>query len=359
MYGSCGYLVNRLREAAVVGMYAAATLSAAVTAAATVQAGDRITVGASSVLTDGVLYIAQQKGFFSEQRLDVEIITFDSSPKLIPPLGIGQIDVAGGAASASLYNAVARRINLRIVADKGSTSPGYDYTPLVVRKSLIDSGKVKGYGDLAGLMVAEAGAGTCTASTLNEALKKGGLAYQDVRHTYLPYASQFAAFANGAIDAAVSTEPTVTQIVEAGLGARMRREEFYPDQQVALLLYGDAFIAKRPDAARRFMIAYVKAVRVYNDALMGGRFAGPAAHEVIDILAANTAVRDRSLYSKMVPAGINPDGRVNEASLRKDYEFLKSQGLIPQDVDLAHIIDHQFVDFAVATLRPYRRNESN
>lgn len=356
MYGAPGFRVNWLGGAAVA---AALALAAAVAGSTTAQSAERVSVGTSSVLTDGVLYIAQQKGFFSEQRLDVEIIPFDSSPKLIPPLGIGQIDVAAGAATASLYNAVARKINLRIVADKGSTSPGYDYNPLVVRKSLIDSGRVKGYGDLAGLVVAEAGTGASTASTLNEALKKGGLGYHDIRHTYIPYTSQFAAFTNGAIDAAMSTEPTVTQIVEAGMGVRMRREDFYPDQQVALLLFGGEFIAKRPDVARRFMVAYVKAVRLYNDALKGGRFAGPAADEVVGILAANTVVRDRALYSKMVPAAINPDGRVNELSLARDYAFFKSQGLIPQDIDLAQTIDHQFVDFAINTLGPYRRNESN
>jgi NitT/TauT family transport system substrate-binding protein len=319
------------------------------------QALEKVKVGTSSVVTDGVLYIAAQKGFFKKQQLDVEIIPFDSSPKLIPPLGIGQIDVAAGAATASLYNAVARKINLRIVADKGSAPRHYDYMPLVVRKSLLDSGRFKGYADLAGLVVAEAGAGSSSGSTLNEALRKGGLAYKDVKHTYIPYTSQFAAFTNGAIDAAISTEPTVTQIVESGVAVRMPREEFYPDQQVALLLYSDEFIAKKPDAARRFMVAYVEAVRLYNDALQDGRFAGPAANEVIDILAANTVVRDRTLYPKMVPAGINPDGHVNEASLQKDYAFFKSQGLIPQDVDVKQMVDNQFVDFAVKTLGPYRR----
>ena len=356
MYGFAGFRVNWRRGALRAAIWAALLPCAAMTATAAAEQGQKVNVGTSSVLTDGVLYIARQKGFFSEQHLDVEIIAFNSSPMLIPPLGIGQIDVAAGAATASLYNAVARGINLRIVADKGSTPPHYDYVPLVVRKSLLDSGRVKGYGDLAGLMVAEAGAGSSSGSTLNEALKKGGLAYNDVRHTYIPYTSQFAAFTNGAIDAAISSEPTVTQIIESGMGVRMPREEFYPDQQIAVLLYSEAFVAKRLDAARGFMVAYVKAARVYNDALKDGRFAGPAADEVIDILAANTVVRDRSLYPKMVPAGIDPDGRVNQASLRKDYDFFKSQRLIPQDVDLRQMVDNQFVDFAVKTLGPYRRN---
>ncbi len=90
---------------------------------------------------------------------------------------------------------------------------------------------------------------------------------------------------------------------------RFSQEKVYPHQQVAVLLYGGDFIKKRPEAARKFMLAYVKAARFYNDALADGHFAGKAAPELIDILIRDTNVKDRALYGKMVPNGIDPDGR--------------------------------------------------
>ena len=54
-------------------------------------------------------------------------------------------------------------------------------------------------------------------------------------------------------------------------------DEFYPDQQTAVLLYGDPFIKNRRPVALKFMRAYIRAVRFYNDALADGRLAGPTA----------------------------------------------------------------------------------
>jgi len=43
--------------------------------------------------------------------------------------------------------------------------------------------------------------------------------------------------------------------------------------------FSDHFISSRRDAAERFMRAYLRGVRMYNDALKDGRLAGPKANE--------------------------------------------------------------------------------
>jgi NitT/TauT family transport system substrate-binding protein len=115
------------------------------------QQPDSVKIGVNNVISDIVFYIAQEHGFFTEQNLKVAFIPFDSGPRMIAPLGVGQIDVGAGASSAGLYNAVARGIDVKIVADKGSTPSGYDYMPLIVRKDLVDTGKVRSFADLKGL----------------------------------------------------------------------------------------------------------------------------------------------------------------------------------------------------------------
>ena len=134
----------------------------------------------------------------------VELIAFDSGPRMIAPLGAGQIDIGAGASSAGLYNAVSRGIIVKIVADKGSTPPGYDYMPLIVRKDLVDSGKVKSLADLKGLKLAAAGPGSATNAKLNLALTKGGLRRQDVVELNLSYPQQVAALATKAIDGSIT-----------------------------------------------------------------------------------------------------------------------------------------------------------
>lgn len=317
-------------------------------------AADTVRIGTNNVISDGPLFIANRKGFFARQGIEVQFITFDSGPKMVAPLGIGQIDVGAGASSSGLFNAVARGIAIKIVADKGSNAPGYSYTPLLVRKALVDGGEFKSLKDLKGRKVAEAGQGGSPGSIVNEALKSVGLRYGDVIHVSLGYPQQVLALENGAIDAAIGTEPSVSQAVRRGAAVRIPTDGFYPHQQVAVLLYGGKFIAEHHGTAERFMVAYLQGVRVYNEALAGGRFAGPAAPEVIDVLARDSTVKDKAAFADIVPNACNPDGHVDRASLAKDLAFFRQQKLIEGDVTLDQAIDDNFVDAALGTLGPYQ-----
>jgi NitT/TauT family transport system substrate-binding protein len=316
-----------------------------------------VRVGTNGVVSDAAFFIANRKGYFAEQGIKVTFVPFDAGPKMIAPLGVGQIDVAAGAISAGLFNAAARGIEIKMVADKGSTPPGYDYVPILVRKALVDSGKVKTFKDLKGLKIAEAGKGGSQSSKLNEALKSVGLSYKDVEHEYIGYPQHVPALMNGAVDAAVTTEPSATQAVERGAAVRLSMDKLYPNQEVAALFYGGKFIKDSPELARKFMVAYIKGARVYNDALKGGKFAGPAADEVIKMLAEDSNVKDASLYRKMTPNGINPDGLLNIASLKKDLQFYKDQGYLEGQITVEQVVDDSFAKAALKELGPYRRKD--
>ncbi|MDB5593053.1 MAG: transporter substrate-binding protein [Hyphomicrobiales bacterium] len=326
----------------------------ALVAAAPVRADDEIRVGVNGVVSDVVFYIAQSRGFFAEQKIKLQMVSFDSGPKMIAPLGTGQLDVVAGAASAGLFNAVARGVDIKIVADKGSMGPGRNYMPLLVRKDLVETGKVKSFADLKGLKVGEAGQGGSPGSTLNEALKKGGLTYADVDHIYLGYPQQVAAFSNKAIDAAITTEPSATMAVKSGVAVRFSDDTLYPNQQVAVLLYGGDFIRKHRDTAQRFMIAYLKAARVYNDAIAPGHLTGPGSEEIIKLISDNMTLKDADLLKQMIPNGVDPDGKVDMASLENDLKFYRDQGYLEHPITAETVLDRTFAEKAVSVLGPYK-----
>ncbi len=322
---------------------------------APVRADDLVKVGINGVISDAPFFIAATKGYFQEQGLKVDFVRFDAGPQMVAPLGTGDLDVGAGASSAGLFNSGARGLGVKIVADKGSNGDDYSYMPLLIRKDLVD--RVKDYKDLKGLKIGEAGRGGSPGSTLNEALKRGGLTYNDVEHVQnLGYPEQVVALANKAIDGAITAEPSTAKAVELGVAVRFSGGDLYPRQQVAVLLYGDNFIKKRREVAARFMTAYIKGVRFYNGAIEKGRFAGPNVAEVIDILTKNTNVTDRKLYAAMVPNGCNPDGYVNVASLKKDYAFYVEQKYAQPGTDVDALVDNSFVEQALKALGPYKRN---
>jgi NitT/TauT family transport system substrate-binding protein len=311
-------------------------------------------VGVSAASSDVVFYIADKKGYFKQEGLAVAFTPFDSAAKMVAPLGAGQLDIGGGSPSAGLYNAVERGIDIKIVADKGSTPAGYGFQPLLVRKDLVTSGRFKTLKDLKGMKIAGSAPGSASTSTLNEALKSAGLKTSDVERVFMAFPQHVAALQNKAVDAAMTTEPSATRAVQSGAAVRVMGDDaIYPNHQLAVVLYSGQFIKQNPNAARHFMRAYLKAARDYNDALVGGRIAGPNAREIIAILTEYTNIKDPKVFAAITPQGTNPDGRVHEASLKNDLAFFKEEGQVKGNVSVEQVLDTRFVEAALKELGPY------
>lgn len=306
----------------------------------------QVKTGITNSSSDALLFIADEKGYFEAEGLDVEFVQFDSAAKMIAPLGGEQLDVAAGAPSAAFYNAVARDIDVRIVADKGKLASGYDYLPILVRKDLVESGAVTQIADLKGRKVAEPATATATSSMLAAVLESANVGYDDVSHAYIPFPDQLAGFQNGSIDAGATIEPIATAVVESGAAVRMfDSTEVYDNQQIAVLLYGGQFSADRPAVAQCFMNAYVRAAKVYTEAVQGGTWPGATGPEVASIISARTGI-DPELLGKSIPPYFSPDASVNQDSLQRDYEFFRTQGLLESGVvaDFSELVETKYLD---------------
>ncbi len=322
----------------------------------TAQTSNSVKVASADIASDIGFFIADKKGYFRAEGLDVSLTSLPNSPQMIGPLGMGQLDVGAGTVAASLYNAVAQNITIRAVADKGSMRPGYGFSGLLVRKDLVDSGRFKSFKDLKGMTIAVGTFGSANSSAVNEALKRGGLTWDDAKMVALTFPQHLPAFANKAIDAGMTNEPTASEAVKEGLAVRIAgNDEIYPDQQTAVVLYSEVFARQRPQIAQRFMRAYIKAVREYNDALKGGKIAGPNAEEVISILTEYTFIKDPQIHRSITPAAIDPDGRMNLNGLRNDLQFFKERKLIQDPTIIVEkIVDTTYAEAAVKELGPYK-----
>lgn len=331
-----------------------AVLAAALCLAAASRAQDKVNVGIVNAITDAPFYIGVAKGYFREEGLDVRLVGFDAGAKMVAPLGTGELDAGGGAVSVGLYHAVEDGIGLKLVADKAHYEPGYGYAALMVRKDLAASGRFKSLADLKGLKVAVSGLGSTDESVLNEALRAGGLTWGDAQPVYLGFPQHLVAFKNGAIDASLTSEPSVTNILRAGVAVRFTTNDtFYPNQQSTVLIYGKSFLGDRSEDGIRFMRAYLRAVRFYDDALADGKFAGPNASEVIGILTQYSRIKDPALYRAITPSYCDPNGKLNLESMRKDLQFFRDTGQVDGKVGVDDVVDDSFAAAAVSELGPY------
>jgi NitT/TauT family transport system substrate-binding protein len=339
------------KASALLWLIVAAGLSAAASAAEPVA----VTVGVAGTTSDAPIYIAERKGYFREEGVAVKTIDFRSAADMIAPLATGQLDAGAGSASAGLYNAVLRGVRIRIVADKASSAPGYGATKILVRRDLADSGRYRSPQDFKGMKFAMNAPGVSNTATLNALLKSAGLRYADVETLNLPFPDHVVALQNKAVDASASVEPGPTIAIRNGFAVLVKADdEIIPNHQIAVLIYSESFAGKA-DAARRFMRAYVRAVRFYNGALKDGRMAGRNADELISILTAATPIKDPDIYRTITPTGIDPDGKINVGSLADDLAFYREQGLVEGAVKLDQLVDQSFVDAVVRELGPYRR----
>lgn len=292
------------------------------TAASAPQAADIVRLATTKNAGDIGNYIAEARKLFDAEGLSVEVTEFDTGAKMVAPLATGELDVGTLPGSAALYNSAARKIVTRVVADRSRSAPGNMYQTLMVRKDLIDSGRFKTYSDLKGLKIAVPAPGLNVLSIVNEAAKKGGLNYDDLEKVYVTLPQQIAAFRNKAIDVSIVIEPFATVLVQAGDAVRFASaEEFNPGAEFTYMVFSEKTLQSRPQVGKRFMRAYIRALRIFNDAISQGKWRDNAvADEVIHILAKRLGLdpdRVRAAY----PHAVNPDGYVNLDAMRKELAF--------------------------------------
>jgi NitT/TauT family transport system substrate-binding protein len=306
-----------------------------------------VNVGVLNTITDIPLILADRKGFFAAEGISAKFTAFASSSNMVVPLATGQLDVGGGGAGVGLYNAVARKLDIKIVADKASDPNGYGFESLLVRPDLIKSGRFKTPRDLKGLVMSANQPGGVSYIMLAELLRKYGLTPADVQLQNLDFPDHVLALGNGKLDATITEEPYATLAVSGGEATRvMTSDTWYPDQEISVLIYGRDFLGKR-DLAVRFMRAYLRGVRYYDAALKNGHIAGTNAAEVCAIINATTEVKTPKLCADMIAMAIDPNGRPNLPGMRSDLAVFHAAGLTQGEVSVNQVVDESFLNEAL------------
>jgi NitT/TauT family transport system substrate-binding protein len=310
-----------------------------------------VRVGTLNATTDAPFYLALDRGYLREEGLDLEATPFDSGQQMVAPLGADQLDAGGGAVGPGLYNAILRGINMRIVADRAQSVAGTRFNCLMARKSLLDSGGLRTMADLRGRVFAEPVPANILTYALERGLNQDGVRLDEVQLVTVPWPEMANAFANGVIDAGFPIEPFVTQSAERGVAECWRETaDLAPGIETGVLIYGPTFAEQRTDAARRFMVAYLRAARDYYRAFFGD---GQGRAEIVELMTRITPIKDPALLGRIAPTWLDPNGNVNTASLRDTQRWYVERGDQTEEVDLQRAVDPSFVAFALQRLGRY------
>jgi len=280
-------------------------------------------------------YIAQAEGYFAEEGLEVEFVELggeEATPLLIQ----GKLDVIVGI-GAYYLNAIARGAEIKVVADKGHVgTTGCSPSALVVRRELFETGEVDSVAELEGRTMVLRSA-SMEEYFLDKLLDTVGLTVDDLELTYMPDVATVEAMAQGTIDLCMAGEPWTTRHVQTGNAVLlMPYNELVPGEQQGAVVYGPSLLEANPDAGRRFMVAYLRGVRQYNEG---------KTERNLEIMAEFSGL-DEEFLQTACWFYIYDDGHVNVQSLLDFQEWAVEKGYLDSVVPPDQFYDPSFIEYA-------------
>ncbi|WP_405554448.1 ABC transporter substrate-binding protein [Streptomyces canus] len=221
--------------------------------------GGRTTVRVAALpLSDcAMLYIAQNRGLFKKEGLDVRVQQIQQSLQALPALSKGQIDMVASANYVTYFQAQDQgTLDIRIVAEAIRAAPRM-MDVLVPKDS-----DIKTLADLAGKKLAVNVLNNVQSLTFNEILAKQGVGRPEYRQ--IPFPQMGAALDKGQVDAVHAVEPFDSSIQDE-LGARVLVDgSSAPVESIPLSGYITTarFAGKNADALARFQRALKAAVKL-------------------------------------------------------------------------------------------------
>jgi len=308
-----------------------------------------IAVGGKASIYYLPLTIAEQKGYFKDEGLNVEIVDFAGGSQSLRAVVGGSADVVSGAFEHTI-NLQASKQYFRAFVLQGRAPA------IAVGVATAKAGAYRSPADLKGMKIGVSAPGSSTNMVANYVLAKGGLKPGDVSFVGVGTASgALAALRSGQIDAISNVDPVMTMLEQKGdvkIIADTRTlkgtQQLFGGPMPAASLYApEEFITKNPRTVQALTNAMVRALKWLQAA-------GPS--DIINTVPDAYLLGDRALYLASFNAvrdAISPDGLISDASVKISLAALASfnEKIRPEQIDLSRTYTNDFVKKAQANTR--------
>lgn len=309
-----------------------------------------IAVGGKNLFYYLPLTIAERRGYFKDEGLNVEIVDFPGGAKALQAMVGGSADVVSGAYEHTI-TMQAKGINIESIALQGR----YNGIVLGIRKD--KAGGFKGLKDLKGMSVGVTAPGSSTNHFVNNLLTKNGLKPEDVSIVGVGAgAGAVAAIKKGSVDAISNLDPVINILETEGdivvvVDSRTAKgmKEVYGGAYHAGSIYAPVeWVKKNPNTAQAVVNAMVRASLWISRAKVD---------EIIAAVPPEYYGDKQTLYKAALyknQEGFSPDGRMSMEGAKNVYAVLKAFEPAVQKtpgIDLAKTFTNEFVDKA---LKKYR-----
>jgi NitT/TauT family transport system substrate-binding protein len=340
--------MKRTRQA--IGIVLALMIAASSWAQAPEKKKITIAVGGKNLFYYLPLSVAERKGYFKEEGLEVEIPDFAGGAKALQAMVGGSADMVSGAYEHTI-NMLAKKQPIKAVVLQAR----YSSIALVMSKE--KAAKYKSARDLKGWKIGVTAPGSSTNMFVNNLLAKDGLKPTDVSIVGVGTGTgAVAAMEQGEIDAISNLDPVLTQLESTGkyvavADSRTEKgmQEIYGGDYHASVIYiTEEFIRKNPNTVQAVVNAMVRADRWIAKA---------TPQEIVDLMPAEYKGSNPSLYKAALlknMIGFSEDGQLSMKAAENVYKILvkfEPSVMAAGKVDLNATFDNTFVKKALAKYR--------
>ncbi len=288
--------------------------------------------------------LAQRLGYFAQQGLDVTLIDEASGQSSEDAVLAGQVDAGSGAYNHTIQLQVLGKQIVDVV--QLTIAPGE--AEMVATKK---AGQIKSAADLKGknLGITEFGSGT---QTLTSALLiKAGIPINQVHFIPVGAGDTFiAAIQHGTIDAGMTTEPTISRLVQTGDAKVLIDLRTPASTRAALggnypficLFMKTSYVNSHKDITQKIVNAYVKTLKWIHT---------HSAAQIAAMMPADYYAGNKALYLAALKAQLamySPDGSMPQGGAQYVLKVLQLFDTTVQGkkVDLSKTYDGEFVAHA-------------
>ena len=315
-------------------------------ASGTTQADDvlKAKVGVLRLSSSAPVFIAQDKGYFHDAGLDIELKFFDAAQPIAVATISGDVDFGITAFTAGLYN-LAGKGTLKVISGMSREKAGYPLIGYFAADNAYAAG-LKTPKDLAGKRIAVTQVGSSFHYSLGLLAAKYGLRLSDMKIVPLQSLSNAAAALKGqTVDAALLPVSTARKLMDDG-GAKLLG--WVGDEtpwQLGAVFASPRTLGNKP-LVTKLLAALDRADREYHDVILasvrdGNAVINAQTKPLLEIIAKYTNLPIEQVVGNC--AYIDPDGKLDVKDVDNQIKWLQKQGFVDEGFGADAIIAKDFV----------------
>ena len=307
---------------------------------------EALTVAALRLSSSGPLFIAQDRGHFAAEGLEVGFRFFTAAQPVAVAVTTGDADFGVTGLTAGFYN-LAGKGALKIVAAQSADVPGFPLSAYLATPKAADAG-LKALGDFPGHSLGITQTGSTFHYMIGLLARKQGFDLARVRLVPLQsIPNMVSAFKGGQVDALILPSSVALPMIASGEGRLLGWVGDVTPWQLGALFTSGRNAAERRPLVARFVRAYVRGAAEYHAAFnardAAGRPArGPGYDTLMPILEKYTQQPAARLATGL--PYVDPAGRLDVGDIHEQVAWWQAQKMVDAAVDATAIVDLGFVE---------------